>query len=79
MTRTAEVMTALEGFLIQTHQKNADAKWDFREMKRELLADVRRVGTEDSLVAEYVAVARSNAGAVRPRARTCLHLLATFQ
>ena len=44
LTRTAEVMTALEEFLIQTHQKNADAKWDFREMKRELLADVRRVG-----------------------------------
>ena len=61
LTRTAEVMTALEGFLIQTHQKNADAKWDFREMKRELLADVRRAGAEDSLIAEYVAVARSNA------------------
>ena len=61
LTRTAEVMTALEGFLIQTHKKNADAKWDFRDMKCKLLADVRRVANEDSIIAEYVAVARSNA------------------
>ena len=49
LTRTVEILTALEGFLLRTHQKDTESKWSF--------SGVERSAGEDAMIAEYVGIA----------------------